>query len=619
MPRRTAPSLLVLAALILAGFPSAASAQPPGSSVPSEQFRAGEVLVRVEEGLLPDELNQIAQSVGARVQRRLTSWGVYLLTFDPQLSVRAMVNHLQALPGVRYAEPNALIPVNLLFGGGDPTGTLAAAEGVVVAVIDTGVDMTHPAFSGQIYTNRGEIAGDGLDNDGNGYVDDVHGWDFYEWDNDPSGGPEDGAHGTMVSGMVLQGALGAPLSILPLQVGPGPWLDLGAILEAIDYAVRQGARIINMSFGTSTPYQALTDAVLYAAQRGVMLVAAAGNSGSLWPSYPAALPGVVSVAASDATGRKTWWSNYGWTVDFTAPGDRVTTTDWGGGTATVSGTSFSSPFVAGVAARILASLPQLKPNEVVDRIKALAKDVYAYNPSFFRGLLGYGLVDGEVAQRVADAYPADGSGSQPPQEDERALLEAELAKARQEVARLEGELAAAEQRLSAAQQALTAAQGQANAAEQQVRDAWQGLVDAWRAYFRSFYGSTPAQREALRQKMNQAWDALYKSFAQRREAQARLRVAQAELTQARDRRNNLAGQLAAARQRVSDLERRLAQLSISGSVGVTAHQLQTEQLIQKMHAVTEALQRGAVPPGLTVQEVSELLTPEVLDSRRNSD
>ncbi len=540
------------------------------------------------------------------MDRVLAPWGLYLFRFRESVPVEEVIQQLQSYAAVRYAEPDVRYSSSGLLEADPFTQTLeGAGSPVVVAVIDTGMDLRHAAFADRLYVNAGEIAGDGLDNDGNGYVDDVHGYDFHERDGDPTGSADTGAHGTQVAGRVVEGASDARVSILSLKVGPGPWLSLSAIVEAIAYAVNQGARIINMSFGSSFASQALLEAVQYATQRGVLLVAAAGNSGTTVPGYPAAMPGVVSVAASDNTGRKTWWSSYGGTVDFTAPGENVTTTQFGGGTIQVSGTSFSSPLVAGVAARILAALPSLTPDQVIERMRSFAKDVYAFNPAFYQGLLGTGLIDGEVASRVAEALPLEPDESDPPP-DERAQLEAELVVARQEVQRLEGELAAADLAHSAAQQKSLQAAQQAAAANQKERDAWKKLMEAWRAWYRGGFSgpSNPIEREALRQKMNQAWNELFKAFADRREAQAKLRAAVAEETKARDVRRGLAASLQSARDRVDDLTRRLGNLP-------PAAQTQTQSLLHKLHGVFQRLEADPIPSGLSAGSSSDLFFPEL--------
>lgn len=585
----------------------AADAPAPSSA----DYLPGQVLVRVEEGVSLSQVQEIAGAVGAKVERRVASWGVYLLKFEPTRPVSEVVERLQAQPGVRYAEPNAKIQLHSISG--DPgTITAAVASSIVVAVIDTGVDRTHPSLSNLIYTNPGEIAGDGIDNDANGYVDDVHGWDFYHKDNDAGGGAGADAHGTKVAGRVVQGSGGQGISILPLQIGSGGDLPLSTIIEAIDYAVAQGARVINMSFGTDSLLRTLTEAIQRAAAKGVLLVASAGNSGLMTPNYPAAYPGVVSVAASNNAGRKTWWSSYGGTVDFTAPGENVTTTNWGGGTASASGTSFSAPFVAGVLARILAALPALTPGEAVQRLQGFVKDVYALNYSFYRGMLGAGFVDAQVAQQVAEAFPLDNSAVQPPQPPDpglKAALESELAAARQEVARLQAQLPIAEQALVVAVAATADVQKSIKQADEKVNQAWKELIESWQAWYRGFFG-TPSERETLRRRREAAWDKLYKATAERRAAQARLLVAQAEESRARDRRNTLAAQLNVARARVSELERRLSQPAIpaQGRLQGSAHQSEIEQLLQKLHAVTNTLGQSNLPEG--VREVPDLYIPD---------
>lgn len=601
-----------LGILTVSGFSWAV--EPPLSITDADPI-PGRVLVRVKEGIPVEQVQKIAEGVGAEVDRVLAPWGLYLFRFDPQVPVSKIVQQLQSKPGVQYAEPDVRFQTSGALESDPYASSAGAGAPVIVAVIDTGMDLRHEAFTGRLYVNAGEIAGDGIDNDHNGYVDDVNGYDFYDHNGDPTGAAGDGAHGTMVAGRVLQGATDAPVALMTLRVGPGPFLTLSGIVEAIQYAVDRGARIINMSFGGGYS-QMMADVVRYAADRGVLLVAAAGNSGTTLPSYPAALSNVVSVAASDATGRKTWWSNYGSSVDFTAPGSQVTTTTFGGGTAVVSGTSFSAPFVAGVAARILAALPNLTVGQVIDRLRSFAKDVYATNPFYYRGLLGRGLIDGEVAQRVADALPIQPGSSEPPPQDNRDQLQSELALARAEVARLENELSTAERNLTAAHDRVVEAGRQATAVEQTVRDAWSRLIETWGAWYKSGYGgpTSPAEREALRQKMQQAWDTLFKAFAARQDAQARLRAAQAEENRSRDIRNDLAARLRVARDRVDELNRRLNGTSLplqSRAAGVPS---QTQMLIKQLQQVMAAAQASPLPDGIDAQVVSDLSFPEVSSS-----
>ena len=585
-------SFLLASTLPLIAAPSWAA--DPAVSDPSSYF-PGQVLVRIQAGTSAEQVRKIAETAGAEVARRLTSWGAYLFTFDESTPVEEVIRKLQSDPVVEYAEPNARITAfkqpqaEDLFSG---IVTQSSGTPVIVAVIDTGVDLTHPGLSGKLYVNPGEIAGDGIDNDGNGYVDDVNGYDFYSRDADPTGGPGDGAHGTMVSGRVLQGALDTPIALMALRVGPGPSLSLAAIIEAIDYAANNGARVINMSFGTTANFLALQDAINYAASRDVFLVAAAGNSGTEQKNYPGAYSAVNAVAASDATGRKTSWSSYGKWVDFTAPGDRVTTLTWGGGTAVVSGTSFSSPFVAGVAARIRAALSTLSASQVKTKLASFAKDVYAVNSRTLRGKLGLGFVDEVVAQRVADAYPLTTS--------------LQLIEANRQVTLLESGIAQAQQSLNASGGKAAQAKQRVGESEKALRQARREFTESWQALQRA--GATASETARLQQRAEEASGKLQQAAANLAEALARLRVAQAEETQARDRRDGLAGQLKSARLRVDQLTLRLAQTSVGSQEGASAQQLETQALLRQLQLLHDVLQ-APLPEGLNVSEVPEMDLP----------
>ena len=365
--------------------------------------------MRVSDGLDPVTVGQIAASVGASVERKVASWDLYLFRFDEKVPVSEVVSKLQSRPEVQYAEPNVVLEALGSKGstkkGLDPE--IASGTPVIVAVIDTDIDYSHSAFSGSLYSNPGEIAGDGIDNDSNGYVDDTRGYDFFNHDNDASGSSGAGAHGTQVAGRVLAGALDTAVSILPLRVGPGPSLSLASVVEAIDYATRMGARVINMSFGTTTNVASLQEAVSFAASHNVLLVAAAGNGGDTQNNYPAAYDEVISVAATNAAGQKSSFSTYGKTVDFSAPGENVSAPTWGGGTTTVNGTSFSSPFVAGVLAQLVSAFPDLSAKKLLKKLKSFVKKIDSLNIKAYRGKLGDGFIDEEVAEDVADATSLD--------------------------------------------------------------------------------------------------------------------------------------------------------------------------------------------------------------------
>lgn len=582
---------------------SSAEAAKPPSAQNNNDYIPGEVLVRIKDGVPVSQVAALAKSMGANLDRRVTSWGLYLFKFSDSAPIDEVVNRLRQHPAVQYAEPNGRVQ---LFGVGDGSGSgtenSSAGTPILVAVIDTGIDLNHTAFAGHLYQNLREIAGDGIDNDGNGYTDDINGFDFYSRSGSPMGTAGSGAHGTQVAGRILQGAVDAPVSVMALRVGPGPSLSLAAIVEAIDYAVNNGAKIINMSLGATVPYQALSEAVQRAINRGVIVVAAAGNSGTVTPNYPAALPGVISVAASNANGAKTWWSNYGSTVDFTAPGDQVVTTTFGGGTAAVSGTSFSAPFVAGMVARVLSAMPNLGVNDVIGHLKAFAKDVYAVNHSFYQGKLGQGFLDAQVASRIAQAFPLTPRSPADQPQNQKDILDAQLAAAQREVARLESELSAADRNLTAAHEVTVAANSQVDQAVQNANQAWREFTSAWSAWFRASYSVrvAPLEKESLRQKMQQAWEKMNRANAEKQNAQARQRVAQSDESRIRTQRESIATQLRGARQQVDDVNRRLSALTNPAQGG----QAETNSLLGRLHAISQSLSFG--PRGLGMQEASEL-------------
>ncbi|MFO0897057.1 MAG: S8 family serine peptidase [Pirellulales bacterium] len=319
-------------------------------------------------------------------------------------------------PGVAYAEPDYVVradatrPNDPFYGslwGLENTGQTQGAPGadisaaaawdifrgshqVVVAVIDSGVDYRHEDLAANIWTNPGEIAGDGIDNDGNGFIDDIHGIDTANDDSDPM---DDAGHGTHVAGTI--GAVGNNsvgvvgvnwnVQIMPLKflsaLGIGFTSDA---IAAIDYMTlmktKYGVNIVasNNSWGGGAESQALYDAIAASNAAGVLFVAAAGNSGSNadeFAEYPAAydLPGIVSVAATDAHDELADFSNFGAaSVDLAAPGVGILSTTPDNTYDTYSGTSMATPHVTGVVALVSGLAPNLSLAEIKDALLASA-------------------------------------------------------------------------------------------------------------------------------------------------------------------------------------------------------------------------------------------------------
>ena len=326
--------------------------------------------------------------------------GFYALS-TPGASTQDVLGWAARTTGVSYVEPDFAIaptiasndPSRGQLWGLDNTGqsggvvdadidapeawnTTTGSRSVVVAVIDTGMDYNHPDLAANTWRNPGEVAGDGIDNDRNGFVDDVTGWDFANNDADPM---DDNGHGSHVSGSI--GAVGNngigvvgvnwQVSIMPLKFldasGSG---STSAAVAAINYATRMrrdfGINVVatNNSWGGGGLSTALRDAIDSGAGAGILFVAAAGNESNnndATPSYPANHPGtsVISVAATDRSNRLATFSNYGATsVDLAAPGVAILSTTPNNSYASYSGTSMATPFVTGTVALLAAANPQ---------------------------------------------------------------------------------------------------------------------------------------------------------------------------------------------------------------------------------------------------------------------
>ncbi|MBD2329109.1 S8 family peptidase [Alkalinema sp. FACHB-956] len=247
-------------------------------------------------------------------------------------------------------------------------------QNVVVAVIDTGVDYTHPDLENNIWYNSSEIFGNGIDDDRNGYIDDVMGWDFVNGDNSPM---DEDNHGTHVAGTIAAanngfGVTGVAYNarIMPIRVldqnGQGA-SDVVAL--GIRYAANNRANVINLSLGGSYS-QAIIDAIQYATQLGSIVIMSAGNDAASQPGYPAAIATQVGIAvgAIDQNLNLGDFSNLAGTdpsmAYVVAPGVNVYSTVPGGRYAAFNGTSMAAPHVSGVAALMLSANPNLTPAQV---------------------------------------------------------------------------------------------------------------------------------------------------------------------------------------------------------------------------------------------------------------
>ena len=265
------------------------------------------------------------------------------------------------------------------------------AEPIIVAVIDDGADMNHPDIVNNLYINPNEIPGNGIDDDGNNYIDDVSGWDFADNDNDPHTTDTHGAHVAGIIAAETNNGIGISgfsyhnnikLLILKVFHEGEDTAESSAIIQAINYAVRIGARVINASLGSYGSFFTYEQAVLRATASGVVVVSAAGNDNSSEVSYPAGYPDVLSVAASDRSGERVSFSNYGSSVDLHAPGEGILAPIYDDSYDYYSGTSMASPMVAGTASLILLKNPNYTPRQVIRTILDNVDDRYVDNVSY---------------------------------------------------------------------------------------------------------------------------------------------------------------------------------------------------------------------------------------------
>ncbi len=317
---------------------------------------------------------------------------------------------------------------------------VSASPDMVVAVIDSGVDIDHPDLEENVWRNPGEIPGNGLDDDKNGFIDDIQGWDFVNNEADPSPKFKDGwtesgiNHGTIIAGIISastnnqRGVAGVAwqTKIMPLKAindrGDGRVSD---VVRAIDYAVNNGADIINLSFVSLSYNDSMQEAIRRAHAAGLMIVAAAGNEQSggqgydidKQPIYPACYDGrlvgenmVIGVAATDALDQKADFSSHGSRcVDIAAPGISFFSTVVAGSDKEApskaydgywSGTSMAAPLVSGALALIAQANPELSRREIVNILFASTDSLSRLNPEYL-GELGNGRLNLNKAVSLA--------------------------------------------------------------------------------------------------------------------------------------------------------------------------------------------------------------------------
>lgn len=424
----------------------------------SPLFQPGRLLLGVEPDMTPEALSAALSAHGATIHRFYPAFNLADVTLaaaqigaaaDQTATAQAMTatlaaqTTLSALPGVRYvdldyrvqaAQEVAPAPTDLA-GTSDPLigqqwalakiraqdswNISRGSSKFTIAVIDSGYDRDHPDLPrDRLWVHEAELNGlAGIDDDGNGYIDDLHGWDWVgitnnpgdknsppDWDNDPD---DLNGHGTHVFGIIAAGVdngIGVAGAVPEIRIAPLRVLDaygsgsVSDVVAALDYARLMGFRVVNMSLTVGQDILSLQSAVVATSAAGAVLVAAAGNTLNRGGSvlWPAAYPQVVAVAATDSQDRRASFSHFGPEIDLAAPGDEVLSTylvEQNDGYQTVSGTSMAAPYVAAALALVWNLRPDLTPEQAIDLLKSTAVDVNQATLPGPDNDIGWGRID----------------------------------------------------------------------------------------------------------------------------------------------------------------------------------------------------------------------------------
>ena len=412
------------------------------------------------------------QAIEAASQRRARPFSVDIslfheVQFSPDRGVEEVINEIYALGVAEFVEPNYtyrrhLTPNDPEIGRQNYLEIIKAFDAwdvttgngeVVIAIVDSGMDLDHPDLASRIYINEDEIPDNGIDDDADGYIDNVNGWDFAGADfenvvpdNDPQVTDQvDNSHGVAVAGCAAAAAdnevgiagVGFSAKIMPLKHSAdnderdnGGGLILNS-LAGILFAANTGADIINASFG-GPGRSAIAEEIYRSAtfDQNVLVVSSSGNSNSNEPAFPSDYPGVLSVSATDNNDAKADFSNHGNKVDISAPGVGIYTTTFDDSYTTIQGTSFSSPIVAGAASLVMSHYPELSGYQVGELLRVTADQSFYDNiPNIYNNQMGLGRLDVHAALtkqlpsvRIESAALLNASGNVAQAGDDASLL-----------------------------------------------------------------------------------------------------------------------------------------------------------------------------------------------------
>ncbi len=357
---------------------------------------------------------------------------IYKVYFTNSTMVDEMMRELNALNYIEYAEK---VPIMKTFlTPNDPSyssqwflttinapaawGVFSGTTNITVAIVDNAIQITHPDIAANKWINPGEIPGNGIDDDGNGFIDDINGWDVADDDNNPNPPNSSFNHGTHcagdASGVTNNGtgiaSIGWGLRIIAVKATPdaGNSGSIYAGYDGILYAARVKAKVISCSWGGTGSAASEQSVINYAWGRGCIVVCAAGNDNNSTLHYPAAYNNVFCVASTGSTDVRSSFSCYGTWVDISSPGENIYSTIPNNTYGNMSGTSMATPITAGLCGLILAKNPYMSPQAVLNCITSTAANIYTVSGNAsYSGKLGAGRIDAYAALLCAQSSTAN--------------------------------------------------------------------------------------------------------------------------------------------------------------------------------------------------------------------
>jgi subtilisin family serine protease len=397
-------SVLLDSAPSVAQAPRAPQAAPPIANTGAVRFVRGRLLVQPRRGLSEQQLDGILQAQGGRRLRHIPQINVYIVELPPSASEQAVANALRRSIHLKFAELDRVFepsqaPNDPYYGNawhlpkiGAPTAwDTSIGQGVTIAVLDSGVDAAHPDLAPQM----------------------VPGWNFYD---NNSNTTDVYGHGTAVAGVAAAAGNNASgvtavtwrSKVMPIRVTDAQGYGYTSMMaQGLVWAADRGARVANISFLGVAADSTILNAAQYMRNKGGVVVVAGGNTGGALNYAPSDL--VTAVAATDSNDARTSWSSYGNYIDIAAPGVGIWTTTRGGGYGGFSGTSASSPVVAGTYALMISANPSLKPAGLDTNLFSTARDL---GSAGFDTQYGHGRVDAAAA--VAKSAQSPAPDTQPP-------------------------------------------------------------------------------------------------------------------------------------------------------------------------------------------------------------